>query len=534
MSSPHFYKTGTLARFILRRDRIRIPVWVIAFFLVTLATSVAFTGLYASHEERQAMAEVMINPAMTAMVGTNYGIDNYTIGAMMAHQMLVITALVVAIMSILLVVRYTRTEEEDGRFEMIRALPTGRLSQLGATMSVMCGIQVLLALLIGIGLYILNIESMNLQGSLMYGASLGAIGLFFTSLTAVFAQLSNNSRGTIGLAFAALGVAYMLRAIGDVSNEILTWLSPLGWIQNTQAYVNNFWWPLILTVGISLVLIVFAFYLNAKRDVGSGILPSKPGRMQASLLLLRPIGLAFRLQRTSIIAWAFGMFLLGASYGSILGDTEAFFADNEMLQEFLNPIEGISLNEQYIAMLMSVVSIMCTIPALIFIFKLKGEENKHRTEYLLGSAVSRSRIIGSYFAISFVGGVVLLTLSSIGMGIASMAVMEDGVAFSTFVSAGLVYLPAMWIMIGLATVFVGVAPKLTGLSWLYLIFSFFLVYLGGLFQFPDWISKTSPYSHIPQVPIEDIDFIKLSFMTIIALVLIVIGYIGYNKRDIQG
>ena len=98
-------------------------------------------------KERQAIAETMMNPAMAAMVGRGYGLDNYTIGAMMAHQMLLFTALAVGLMSILLIARHTRADEEDGRIEMIRSLPTGRLSNIHATMLVLCGMNLLLALL---------------------------------------------------------------------------------------------------------------------------------------------------------------------------------------------------------------------------------------------------------------------------------------------------------------------------------------------------------------------------------------------------
>src|SRR5690625_6810525 len=121
----------------------------------------------------------MKNPAMEAMVGKGYGLDNYTIGAMTAHQMLLFTGIAVAIMSILFVARHTRADEEDGRIELIRSLPTGRLSNLTATISVIAGINVLLALLVGLGLYALGIESMDLYGSLLYGAALGTIGIFF-------------------------------------------------------------------------------------------------------------------------------------------------------------------------------------------------------------------------------------------------------------------------------------------------------------------------------------------------------------------
>jgi ABC-2 type transport system permease protein len=290
-----YSQTGRMLRFILRRDRLRIPIWLLALSFLTIITASAFTDLYKSAQERQAIAETMRNPAMTAMIGPGYGLDDYTAGPMMAHQMLLFTAIVVAIMSILLVARHTRADEEEGRIELIRSLPVGKLSNASATVLVLFSINVLLALFIGFGLYSLQIESMDLEGSLLYGAALGATGIFFTAVTLLFAQLSENARGTIGLSFTVLVAAYLLRAIGDVSNEILSWFSPLGWIIGTKVYVNNLWWPIILTVGTSFVLVFVALYLNTIRDLDSGFLPAKPGRKHASRFLQSPFGLAFRL-----------------------------------------------------------------------------------------------------------------------------------------------------------------------------------------------------------------------------------------------
>ena len=81
-------------------------------------------------------------------------------------------------------------------------------------------------------------------------------------------------------------------------------------------YVNNYWWPILLTVGVAFALAILALYLNAIRDLESGFLPSKPGRKYASKFLLSPLGLTLRLQRTGLISWAIGMYILGASYGS--------------------------------------------------------------------------------------------------------------------------------------------------------------------------------------------------------------------------
>lgn len=529
-----FTQTGRLFRFIMRRDRIRLTIWLLALTLITVVTASAFSGLYMSEHERQAIAETMRNPAMTAMLGIGYGLDNYTIGAMMAHQMLLFTAIAVAIMSILLVTRHTRTDEEEGRIELIRSLPVGRLSSLTAVLTSLILTNILLTFLVAGGLYALQIESIDFTGALLYGAALGATGIFFAAVTALFAQVSESSRGTIGFSFAILGIAYIIRAIGDVSNESLSWISPLGWILGTEVFVNNLWWPVLLTLVASGILIAIALYLNAIRDLESGLLPSRPGRKHASRALLSPFGLALRLQRTAIISWAIGMYLLGASYGSIFGDLDDFFLNNELLSEMIGAGEGLSLTEQFLSMLMAVISMICTIPPLMMILKLKGEENNNRIEHILSRAVSRTRTMGSYFALAMLVSIVMLFLGFFGLWSASAAVLEEPIAFGMMLEAAMVYLPAIWLMIGIVVLLIGVRPQLTGFIWAYLGYSFLVVYLGGLLQFPEWMGKLSPFGHIPQLPVEELQLFNLILLTVLAAVLVFIGFNRYNKRDILG
>ncbi|PPA69309.1 ABC transporter permease [Jeotgalibacillus proteolyticus] len=534
MWKQQFTKTGKMILFILRRDRIRLPVWLISLTFLTLITAIAFADLYSSDQERMAIAETMRNPAMTAMVGPGYGLDDYTIGAMMAHQMLLFTAIVVGIMSILLVTRHTRGDEEEGRIELIRSLPVGRLANLAATLIVLFSANVVLALLIGLGLFSLDIESMGLSYSLLFGAALGAAGFFFAAVTALFAQLSENSRGAIGYSFAVLGLAYIIRAIGDVSNETLSWFSPLGWILGTEVYVNNYWWPVWLTVGFTLLITAIALYLNTIRDLESGFLPSRPGKKQATPLLLSPFGLVLRLQRTSIISWGVGMFLIGASYGSVLGDLESFFASNEVMSQMLGEAGDVSLTEQFLTMIMAVMAMICTVPALLFMLKLKGEEKKNRTEHFISRSVSKWTLIGSYFTTSIVFGFVMLFLAVTGLWSASFSTMDEPISFLSLFNGGMVYLPAIWVMIGAAVLFTGLIPQLTGLSWLYLGYSFFVVYLGGLMQFPEWLGKLSPFGHIPQIPVEEFNLLNLALLTLIALLLTAAGFAGFKKRDLTG
>lgn len=530
----NFTKTGKLFSFILRRDRIRIPIWIGSLVLITIIVTQTFEQLYATEAEREAIAGTLLNPAMTAMVGKSYGIDNYTTGSMMAHQMLLFTLIAVGIMSIFLVTRHTRADEEDGRAELIQSLPVGRSATLQATILSVVGANILLALLTGFGLYALGMESIDLQGSLLYGSALGAIGVFFAAVTAVSAQISASARGTIGLSMVVLLAAYVVRAIGDVSSDALSWLSPLGWILRTEVYVNNIWWPILLTIGVAIVLFILAFYLNNIRDLEASFIHAKPGKKNANDFLKTPFGLSIRLQRTTLIYWGIGLLILGAVYGSILGDLESFLDDLSIMEDFLPSVEGFTLTEQFLTMLMSVIAILSTIPPLLAVLKLVGEERQNRVEHLLSRALSRSKLMISYIVIALITSFIMQFLSILGLWGAGSAVMDEAITFGSFFNAAMVYLPAMWMMIGIATVLIGWVPRLTSFVWIYLVFSFFVVYLGGLLKLPDWLIALSPYDHIPQLPVDDINLLRLIGLVGIALILIVVGLVGYRKRDIHG
>lgn len=528
------YHTGMYFLLMLRRDRLRVTLGLLAVVLLTLVVAEAYTELAATEQERQVMATTMDNPAITAMFGPGHGLDNYTIGAMMGHQMLLFTAVIVAVMSILLMSRNTRGEEERGRVEMIRALSVGRLSNLNAATGIIVGANILLVIILGLTLPWLGIDSIDGEGSWLYGSLLGATGVFFASVTALFAQLAESSRGAAGFSFAFLGLAYLIRALGDVSSETLSWFSPLGWISRSQVYVGNYWWPVVAVLGAALALWLLALYLNSFRDLGSGFVPARTGRKNASLFLRGPLGLALKLQGNGVIVWAIGVLVLGASYGSVMGELETYLETMELMQEMLPSVEGVDLTEQFLPMLMSVISIVCGIPVLLVITRLRGEELKHRTEPIMARAVSRSHILVSYIILSLGLSFILQLLALTGLWLAGDAVMEVPVSLETVFNSGMVYLPALWVMVGVAVLLLGLFPQGMGLVWLYLGFSFLVVYLGELLQLPGWVSSLTPFGYVPQLPVEDMDYWAFFILIVTAFCLMVVGLGGYRKRDLQG
>ena len=529
-----FKSNGSLTKFVMRRERIQSPVWLLCLIGLTVAVPLAFAEMYATVADRMGMVITMENPAMIAMLGPVYGADDYTTGAMTSNMMLTFTIIGVALMNIFLVIRHTRRDEERGRIEVLRSLPVGRLSSLGAVMTFAVILNIVLALLTGLGLTVLGIDSMDLAGSMLYGVCLGVSGLFFASAAAIFSQLCVSSRGAMGYSLAFLFLCYLLRAVGDINSEVLACISPLGLILRAQVYVENSWWPVLIVLLESVVFGMIAFYLNSLRDLDQGFIPAKPGRKTASRFLKSPFGLAWRLLRTTLISWLIGMLLLGASYGSIMGNLESFLANNEMIQKMLPPVTGYSSTELFITMLMSIMAMAAAIPALSAFLKLRSEEKRNHNEHLLARAVSRPRLMTGYLVLAMACSFIMLFAEMLGLWGASSAVMETPIAFGSMFKAMAVYLPALWLSLGIAVLLFGLLPNRTSIAWLYLGYSFFAVYLGRVIGLPDWLRKISPFGLIPQLPLEEINYLTLTLITAAAAACIAAGYAFYRRRDSLG
>ena len=138
----------------------------------------------------------------------------------------------------------------------------------------------------------------------------------------------------------------------------------------------------------------------------------------------------------------------------------------------------------------------------------------------------------SYWLLATLTAVVMLLLTGLGLGLLGNAVVDEAIPLGTYVGASFVYLPAVLIMIGVALVFIGFLPSFASIIWVYLGFSFFVVYLGELLQLPDWVAKLTPYGHIPGIPLEDVNYWLLALLVAIAIALSVLGAAGFRRRDL--
>ncbi|MDZ7836002.1 MAG: hypothetical protein U5K84_12435 [Alkalibacterium sp.] len=236
--------------------------------------------------------------------------------------------------------------------------------------------------------------------------------------------------------------------------------------------------------------------------------------------------------RTPLIVWTASMLMLGISYGSVIGDIDTILEGNDIVAQIIANEEGIDMAEQFMAVILGVLGIFSSIPAVQFLLRIRGEEKKGRLDKLIAGTHSRYIILGTFVLLSAVIAIVLQIVTSLAFGGAALA-MDFDIDFMGVLRAGIAYVPAIYVMIGLATLLVGWLPKFTSFVWLYLVFVFVNLYFGELFDFPAWLSGLSAFHYVPGIPVESWSWPVTFGLLAAAIILCLTGFIGFRRRDLD-
>jgi ABC-2 type transport system permease protein len=520
--------TGKLVRAILRRDRIRIAVWTLSIAGLVVVTAASVKGLFPTQEDLDRAAAAEDSAAAIVLNGPPYGLD--TVGGQVAYQIGVWGMVAVALMTLLMYTRNTRAEEESGRLELVRAAVVGRHAPPTAALIVVGGINVL----VGLSVALANIAyGLPVAGSLLFGAGFTVLGLIFCGVTAITTQVSENARVANGLAGLVLAVAFALRAIGDVNDGTLSWLSPIGLVQKSRPYAGDVWWPLAIGLVVAGVLTVVADVLAAHRDVGAGLTQPRPGPAIGGRLMASPFGLALRLQRGSLIAWATGLFATGVAYGSIIDQLDDLLEGNDAAKDLIAQAGGVSITDSYLSTTMLTMALIATGYAVQSALRLRTEENAGRVEPLLATPTSRDRWLTSHVAMSFLGAAVVMVAGGLGAGLTVALITGDWGELPRLVGASLVYVPAVWLLAGIAVALFGLAPGAALAAWAAMALCFVIGMFGELLDLPSWLIDLSPFQRTPRVPADGLSPVPLLAIAAVAAALTAAGMAGFRHRDVS-
>ena len=404
--------TGVLVRRFLRRDRWMFVWWGLGAALLYYSQAVSVKGLYATQAEFDRAARTMeSNAAFIAMAGPARALN--TVGGQVTWQATAFGALVAGLMSMFLVGRHTRAEEESGRDELLRAAAVERHAPMTAGVVVALLANVLLGLLVALSLISFPLA---VADSVALGVGLTLCGWVFTGVALLAAQLTSSTRATYGLTGAVLGLAYVLRAVGDVGYPALTWLSPIGWYQAMHAFSGVRWWPALLLLATAAATLGGAYAVFGRRDFGDGVFPSRPGPARAPAGLRSGLGLAWRLHRGALLGWSLGLFFVGLAYGSLGSQVGDLVGDSETTRDVIAQ-GGTDLVDGFYATALLTLALLASGYAISAALRPRAEEEAGRVEALLATGLSRSAWQLGHLAIVVAGTLVVLLSGGLGLGV---------------------------------------------------------------------------------------------------------------------
>jgi ABC-2 type transport system permease protein len=527
-----FAGTAALLRLALRRDRVLIGVWLAVFVAMAAFSASATVDLYPTLASRLEAAETLNrSQSLVALYGRVY--DPTSLGAIAMIKLGGFGAGFVALLSIMLVVRHTRRDEEAGRTELVGATAAGRRAPLTAALAEAALVNAALAALTAAGL---TATGLPIDGSAAFGLAWGGVGLAFAAIAAVAAQVASTARGAKAVSLVVLAAVYVLRAVGDAADETgprwLSWLSPIGWGQQFRPYAGNRFWVLAITLAFTATVVAVSLAIVARRDLGSGVLPDRPGPAQASPRLATPLALAWRLHRGSLAGWAVGFALVGSLMGSLASQVGGFLTSEDARDLFAKLGGEKAVSDMFLSVELAFAGIVAAAFGIHVVMRLHAEETEGRAEPVLATAVSRLRWAAGHLAVAAGGTMLLLAITGFAAGVAHGAATGDLGQTWRVLAGALAQAPAAWVVVGIAVAAFGLAPRYSALGWAALVAFVLLAEIGPLLELSSWVMDLSPFAHAPKLPGGTVESAPLVSLVAVAVALAAAGLAGLRHRDV--
>lgn len=519
-----------------RRDRVLIPATAIALTAFSVGSARATVALYTDPQAAvRDLGAVLSAPSTLALYGPA---STTSLAGLSIFKTLLVGSVLVGLLAFAIVRRHTRVEEEEGRFELIGAGAVGRQAPLAAGVALAVLATLLVSLLSAVGLMAIGFP---VAGSLGFAAAWAIPGLVMTGVTAIACQLTSSARGTTGWALGTLGVLFALRAVGDTAStsagQSLRWLSPLGWVSQVFPFGRDRTWLVTAGAVVGAALVGVAFALLERRDLGTGLLPSRPGPATARRSLGSAGGLVWRLSRPAVIGWVVAIAMVGALYGSLIPQVADMLSDQSVIDVFAKlagvpPAEvSVAVTAFYSATMLKVSSAAMGAAGVGMVLRLAAEERTGRSEVVLASAVARGR----WFLQHLLGGaalVVALTfVMATVMGWRGHAGSTSAPTLTQTLSTALETVPANLVIVAVAGVLVALGARWAPYAWGALALSYIVGEFGATMNLPTWVSGLSPYAHVTTYPMASWDWAEAGSLVAVAVALAGFGLAAYRRRD---
>jgi ABC-2 type transport system permease protein len=517
----------------VRRQRVLIASWLVLLVALTSATVSAYQSTYSTPEQRRTATELaQQDPATTLMYG--HLADPGSAALMFAWEIGAIATILAAIMAVLVAVSLTRAAEDDGTLEVVRTAGVDARVPLRSALVILAGIAAVLALgcTAGISQAVGHVDAVTWSGAAAFGTVVGLTFLIVGVIGVVLGQVAATAGGARVLGFAAVGVAFGIRALADTRQVgWLNWLTPLGLRATVRPFAENRWWPLAAYFVVVVALAWIAIVLADRREYGTGLIPRRD-RRGTRMNIHSCLGLTARLSRQSILIWTVAVACIGTLF-SAMGSGVVQQSQQDDLGGFLgsqlgtgNPVAG------YFGYVGTIVGMAVTSFAVLGVLRGRQDELDGLTDHVLTTGKRHWAPLASQVAVTAVGSLIILVVTGVLSALVAPTVMDgpdvDVRAFSYVIGQW----PATMVAAGWTAFLIGFCPRLTWLAWLPLIVGGVLALLGRLVGIPQSVRDFGIFQHVPDIASPSPDGWGLLVLLTVSATACLLGLAGITRRNI--
>jgi ABC-2 type transport system permease protein len=522
---------GALARRTFHDARVRTLAFAYLFLAYAYIQPVGYRHAYPTTPDRLAFAHSFgRNVGLRLLYGDPHRVE--TVDGYTAWRVGGTLAIAAAFFGLFAAVRAFRAEEDAGRTEVVLGgVVSRRTLNSSALAAIAAGIFVLwLAELLGFVIAHLPVAS-----SAYLALATASVALACVGAGAVASQLAPTRRVALELGGAVVGVLFLLRVVADTSTGLggLRWATPLGWAEELRPFTGARPVVLVLPAASTLLLLLVAGRIAARRDIGTGLLPARDTAGARLWLLGSPAGQALRSSLGAVIAWTGSV----AVFGFILGTVSKSISSADVSKSIQRQIAKLGtgsivtpsgyLSFVFVFVFLAVSVFMCT-----QVGAARQEESEQQLETLLALPVSRRGWLTGRLALAVVAAAAI----SLTAGFCTWAGAASGgatVSLPRLLEAGLNALPVAILFLGLAALAYAVVPRAgTAIAYGLVTVAFVWQLVGSLLGAPSWLVDATPFAHVALVPAQAFRPLSAGVMVAIGLVAAAAAVAVFERRDL--
>lgn len=500
---------------------------------LTAVVVLQYAVTFASPQDVRGLEVLAGNPAIRVMFGVPLALDQS--GGFTVWRIGTFAALAAAAWAFATATRLTRGQEDSGRVWLLLVGPLRLRSALLVHLVVTAAVVILLGLATALAMVAAGAGS---RGAIVYATGTALVGMFFAAVGAAASQLLGERRAAAGLTAGLLLVGLLVRMVADGVEWLgwALWLTPFGLLSLSAPYAGDRWAPLGVLAGMIAGVAALAWVLAGRRDVGSGVLRGRGDRRPRLRLLSDSWGFAVRRTLPALVGWSLALSAYFLLIGVLAVSLTEFLKANPRFAELAAAagFADLATVQGYVASLLLLLPVPVGLFATTRVVNDAHDEAAGRIPLLLSRSVNRTRWAGQHAAVIAAACLLLCVLTGSVAWLGTRAV-GAGLGYGEAVAGALNMVVVAWLSLGAAVLALGWAPRAVApIGALPVVGGFLIWVLADSLDWPDWVSRLSPFTHVAPVPASAADWAGQAGMLAVAAVLLAVGLVGFARRDLSG